>query len=402
MRRSFTLFLVIISHLCSSYAASAALVVGTPATSIENIRSYIRAVPGSQSYARQKISSKPEAKNLERLESAFAHAQKTFFQNTTEKARDAFEAVLGLRLEADWTQAQQQVFISSALRVFELSSKERKASAVITAAIAGPKTQLDESVFSPSTKEAFLLAQTEIKYTSVPVTGWMKSFEWLRFNGRDYDIADVHKIRVPQGKFRFSFYSSRFQDVTMVTTADGLLLRKVQPSPLLTTNCKPTKQFDFEQNLTRLDADQLCQKQKSLARSLPPKIKPAAPVESARTITKPKARTQQLEFEAEHSPTPLESQPAASVESPRTIAEPKAGTQQLQLQAEHSLPPLESRLPQTNQTLAKTQTSKKWYQNKWTWIGVSLAAVAFIAIDQSQNSRDGSSRTNPSPVSYEK
>jgi hypothetical protein len=360
MKNPIQIGLVIISYVTSIWAVAApsSLVVGTSRTRAVHLKAYQNTHAGAQTLARHLLENNISEPQRQSLRSRFAEAQSLFFNASAEEAIAGFQSVLDLRLSASWQGEDQLALLYSALRIFELSEdKRKKQTAMQLARILGSPKDIDRSVFSPLTLHEFTKAQAATQALAIPVTGWMKSFEFLLVEGKVIDLVGKTRIQLAQTHHQslISFYSSTVQPLQIVSTPSRLIELQHSPVPLVNADCVETT-LDLPKKLVVLDQTHHCGSNKTAQRPRAPVLqtKNNRPIDSNHNATQKQISLSELK------PKPLE----------------KASTNLL-----------------GSSTHTTVKSSPKWYKNKWLWIG--LGALATSAVIYDQQSRSGSGKKKP-------
>jgi hypothetical protein len=175
----------------------------------------------TQDYLRQH----PSAAARDRLVQAYAQAQKAFVSAAPVEARKAFEAVMSMSSDDDWSATEREIFAYSALRLAQLADQP-----------AARQAWLDQALFYEAHPDPQLFPPpliTELKARPVPHQRFNTAFdsaEWsaILIAGRLCSRFDCPEIAAPSTlKARVTFLSDKWQPQVM-TVALGEL-SKVQP-----------------------------------------------------------------------------------------------------------------------------------------------------------------------------
>ncbi|NQZ01208.1 MAG: hypothetical protein HRT45_11135 [Bdellovibrionales bacterium] len=353
MTRPFVKAIVIISQLYANlaHAGGAPIVVSTRETTQVQLSGYLLARPNSVSYAEylsQEHSS--PAEKAEQLQDRFASASEAFFNQNEQTAISAFRWVLELSNEAQWRAKERQILLFSALRVWELSERPAEKSLAMELALGfGSLSEVDKTVFSPQTVQAFKAATETNRTITVPITGWMKSYEILAYEGNFISLSNKSTIQIRHSNQvgLFSFYSSSVEAFEVLTKSEQLISQQHQPRPLIATDC--STKLDQNLNLILIDENSFCGDETHL------RVATKTPVKTKAAQSKPKPP------------------PALDLEKLR---------------------PVRSRndISVSNEVLDETRRPSKWWENKWLWIGLGAVVTSAAVYDQNQRSGSGNNR----------
>ena len=239
-----------------------------------------------------------------------------------------------------WTKEHQALLAYSALRVYELVEPDEKEVALRLASELGNGIAPNSDTFSPVTLKNLRDSNSKMEMINIPVTGWIKCFDLLNVNGKDIWLEGKTKIKVPSGEHLFSFYSSRFVKFNFVGTGTALVSVDMQPSSIVGDDCS-LNDLRLQKTTLVIDDEGRCSTKNSASNS------------SHIAHLKPTGS-----LDAKNNPL--------------------------------------------NQTVVNIQPKKKWWQNKWIWIGAAVAA-SYVVYDQTQSSDSRKRHSNPQPtVSYER
>ncbi|MEO0336090.1 MAG: hypothetical protein AAF202_06840, partial [Pseudomonadota bacterium] len=322
-----------------------------------HLNAYISAHPLAEPYSVYISRNRVSKLDRDKLRSSLAAAQDAYFNTDREHAVGAFRSVLKHRLNSQWEALDQKALLFSALRVFELEENPRaKQQALNLSIILGHPEDVDRSVFSPNTVSQFSVAHKKQSTLTVPVTGWMKRFEYLAYEGRLIKLSGKSRILLPKTNVEslISFYSSTAKAFHIVAKTEALISLNHQIQDLVDPTCRTNASSNLK--VIVVDKDKLCGN-------------PGPIASKGSQITK----SQQIDFtNSNKTQRPISlRQLGPSKRTPEGLGMLDGGTS------------------------SKTKAPRSWWQNKWLWIGIGAVATSVVIYDQ-QNQPDSSSKNRKS------
>ena len=263
---------------------------------------------------------------------ALTRAQKAQLRGDLTKARKYYKKLVSLRSQYHWPKSYRDAIHSAFIFLYENQPQTTQNTSWLLKSIA-----FDPSYPKPLTsKNATLTLYKKLQATAKTMF-WepklqLPTVEWVLTNGIKYRVTDETRIKLPLTKVFITALTSHARPVSVIT--EGQNLHSWQPTmqPLISGNCQ---QFHLWKNLTTAMVyfDPLCIK------SSENRNPPVANVESsAREIAKLYPKQQTWERPVTKSLTPQKPLP----------------------------------------------TKKKFYKNKWFWIGSGIVAASVTLASQNR------------------
>lgn len=306
-----------------------------------SFRGILRAHGQGVSVLDKLVAQRPAGAAHQELLRLFERAQKEYLTGSLEQAQALFLQIEGKAFDQDWNEAGRKIIFYAILRLAQARSEGSERDQFIVKAIAFTPDETPESdVFPPPLIERFIELKASLKNQVVSWrTTQARDYEILLLDGRQIYLKDFTEVKIWPGTHRMTFLSSAFKSVE--TIGDEKQLASFSPVlqvRLVEGNCESP-----HLNLDRHDKDDVyvvfsdeCvrrfEKGKWLAQNTNPDLKP-------------------------------NDETAATTEA-------------------NSVPTL----------VTEPNNEKKWYHNKWVWIGggVLLAGIVGYAISSNQSGSGGS------------
>lgn len=339
MRVWFCILLVIFSQVSFSWPQQSPSIGLGSTASIHEFRAYLKAHPQYVSLAEAAYEQSVSHQASETLFETFKTAQHIYFNDSKEKALDAFIKVLSLLNTAHWKPKQRKILFTSALRASELSNTEQKKQHFLNQALQISVTETpDPKVFPPPFIKKFdSFKQTTLKTLVIPES--LKDAEIISVAGQVLRPPFNHKIKYPASPAQVVAYSSKWSTIDF-----HLNYEKFQ-------DWSPPKNILFSENCSNVTPEKM-------------KLHNVAQVYFHRNCVIDRAGKNRL-----RPSTPVDFQVTQPLPKPSVL----------------------------NMTRAKAPAiNNPWWKNKWIWIGVAGAGAAYMIYENEQSSRGSGS--NPTTV----
>ena len=330
----FKVFLV--TQLIASHSLAVTWIRGVN-TELSDFRGILRAEGEATSILDQQLKARPQAVAQKELLQTFENAQREFLTGSLERAQALFVQIANQKKDQDWNESSRLAIYFSLLRLGQLKSPGNEQDRYLSEAISfDPERLAEKDVFPPPMiqrlEELKSALQKQIVIWQQPIE---KNFEVMIVDGRPIYLREQPKVEIWPGSHRVTFLSSTFQPYQAIGSQQELAtIRPPNQVRFVEGSCQePTLNFSPTDSLTVVFPNHCLRhfsKGKWLAMSLPEK----KPID--------------LSVHSE------EVDQGSSLPAAPTI---------------------------------ETVAPKKWYHNKWMWIGAGavLASAVGYAVYAGQN-----------------